>query len=148
MQLCEVSVLSRDQAVCPGKAQRVIQLTSTCMRVSTAALPHHRRHQVEQEQLMQHALVPEPCSQGGCEKTSGVILLLPLTAGKAGVDIFCALESFIQSEDLLIFETSEIQGCPSEAHCLKTVEEVNSQSKWKNKIYFDKRIGNHLQGWE
>lgn len=102
----------------------MIELASTCMRVNTAALRHHRHHQVEQEQLTQHSLVPGSCGQRGYEKTSGVILLLLLTAGKAGVDIFCALESFIQSHDLLIFETSEIQGCPSEAYCLKTIEEV------------------------
>lgn len=64
-----------------------------------------------------------------------MILLLLLTAGKAGVDIFCALESFIQSHDLLIFETSEIQGCPSEAYCLKTIEEVwSSFSKLTEQI--------------
>lgn len=105
------------------KKPRVIQLTSTSMRTNTAALHYHRHHQVEQEQLTQHSLVPESCRQSGCEKTSGLILLLLLPAGKA-VDIFCSLESLIQSQDLLIFETSEIQGCPSEACCLKTVEEV------------------------
>lgn len=94
------------------------------MRVNTAALHHHRDHQAVQEQLTQYSLVPESCSQGGCEKTSGLILLLLLTAVKAGEDLFCALESFIQGQGLLLFETSEIQGCPSEVCCLKTVEEV------------------------
>lgn len=94
------------------------------MRVNTAALHPRRHHQVVQEQLTQCSLVPESCSQSGCKKTSGLILLLLLTAVKAEVDIFCALESFIQGQGLLLFETSEIQGFPSEAYCLKTVEEV------------------------
>ena len=49
---------------------------------------------------------------------------------------FSALEYHILGKDLL-FESSEVQACPAEAYCLKTVEEVPSLlsfSKLKEQI--------------